>query len=181
MKKNEIILAFISGLISIMFTAIYDWAKEKPIFSTFTYMTRWIWNKIFEFELKIWQIILIILGFTIIKRTIKFLSKNNISTNDENDWLNYTEDSIEGLKWRWKWNRNPLNHKWNVNDIRIACNNCGTSMNMDYDISYAENFAECPRCDRKINRFKDVDKIEAIIIDNVQRGLYKDRMINSNI
>lgn len=179
MKKNEIILAFISGLISIMFTAIYDWAKEKPIFSTFIDIIKWIWKNLFEFELKIWQILLLIFGFTMIKRITKILSKKNTPINNENDWLNYTEDFIEGLRWRWKWHRNPLNHNWNVNNISIACHNCGTSMNMD--TSYVENFAECPRCDKTITGFKNIDKIEAIIIDNVQRGLYKNRMIDSNI
>lgn len=178
MKKNEIILAFISALISIIFTAIYDYIKEKPFFSTLSYIINWIWNTVFEFELNIWKIILIIIGFTIIKKIIKFLSKNDTSTND---WLNYTEDSIEGLKWRWKWRKNPLTHKWNVDDIRIVCSNCGTSMNMDYNITYGDNFAECPRCDKKISRFKDIGKIEAIIIDNIDRGLYKDRMINSSM
>lgn len=95
-----------------------------------------------------------------------------MTQNKSADWLNYTEDNIGGLNWRWKWERNVLTQQWNVVDLTIACNKCGTSMHLNDSYVYGKQ-AECPRCDNQIRDYKDLQKTESIIIDNVKRDLYQ--------
>ena len=173
-KNNEYKIAIFSALISIIFTAIYDFIKEKPFLSTFWNIIKWIWNNIFEFQIRIWQILLLSILLLIIRKIIisfQRIKKGTIKQN-ESDWLNYTEEIIDGLKWRWKWIKNPLTHKWNIDDLTIACSKCGTSMHLDESYVYGKT-AECPRCENHIKNYKDIIKIESIIIDNVKRDMYK--------
>jgi len=170
LKKNELIIAFVSGLISIIFTAIYDWTKEKPIFSTFIYIIKWIWKNLFEFELKIWQILLFLFAFILVRKVLIFFK--NGSNNE--DWLKYTEDSIDGIKWRWDWIM-ASNSKWNVENLTVVCDGCGTSTHLDFDPYNDGLYAECPRCNKKVSHLKDLDKVRSIIIDNIKRDLYRQR------
>ncbi|MCG2612596.1 hypothetical protein LZZ90_13885 [Flavobacterium sp. SM15] len=173
-NNNEYKIAIFGAFASIIFTAIYDFIKAKPILSTFWNLLKWIWNHIFEFQLKIWQILIFFITIWIIKSIIKVFKKpnENLTTQNDADWLNYTEDNINGLNWRWKWIKNVLTHKWNIEDLTIACNKCGTSMHLDDSYVYGKT-AECPRCENRIRDYKDLVKIEAIIIDNVKRDMYK--------
>ena len=172
--NNEYKIAFFGALLSIIFTAIYDFIKEKPLLSTFINFLKWIWSHIFEYQLKVWQILILIVLIWLIKAILKAIKKpkESVTQNKSADWLNYTEDNIGGLNWRWKWERNVLTQQWNVVDLTIACNKCGTSMHLNDSYVYGKQ-AECPRCDNQIRDYKDLQKTESIIIDNVKRDLYQ--------
>ena len=107
---------------SIIFTAIYDFIKSKPIFSTFCDLLKWIWNNVFEVQLQIWQILLIIITFWIVKSIIIAMKKNseNLSNQNSNDWEHYTKDNIDGLNLRWKFIKNVKSNEWNVQNITIV-------------------------------------------------------------
>lgn len=166
-KPSEYKIAIFSAFIGIVFTAIYDFIKDKPILSSFFSICQWIWTNIFEFKIKIWLLLLFLTTIYLIKRFYNYKTK----TPNKADWLNYEEDTIDGIKWKWIWYKNPMSGNWTISDLKIVCNKCETSMDMNE--SYPYDYAECPRCDNRKERYRSLQKIEAIIIDNVQRGLYK--------
>jgi predicted RNA-binding Zn-ribbon protein involved in translation (DUF1610 family) len=76
------------------------------------------------------------------------------------------------MNWSWFWEKNILDGKWNVKDLRPVCDSCGTKMHLNDSYSYDRKFADCPRCGKIYSDRKDLTKIEAVIIDNVQRGIF---------
>ncbi|HLO72687.1 MAG TPA: hypothetical protein VK164_02010 [Flavobacterium sp.] len=173
MKKenlSEYKIAVFSAFISILFTAIYDWLKQKPLLTTLLDIIKWLWKNIFEFEIKIWLLLIIIIVYKISKIIIKSFNKPKNITTTSKSFINYSEETIDGIKWKWKWEKNPLTGKINIQDLKPICNKCGTSM--DLNENGYKVYADCPRCDNEISNFKDTQKIEAIIIDNVQRDLF---------
>jgi hypothetical protein len=68
--SNKIIIWSSSILLSLIGSFIYDSIKEIPLFSTIWNAIKWIWKSIFEFELKVWEIIILI-------SVIYFIKKNN--------------------------------------------------------------------------------------------------------
>jgi len=170
LTKKDIKIAIFSAFAGIVFTAIYDLIKSKPILSTFWNGLKWIWINIFEFEVTIWQIMLGILTLFFI---LYLLSKRESKIPENQfDWRDYTKDKIHNMTWSWFWEENFLNQKWNIKDLRPICDSCGTKDN------YRSNkFADCPRCGKIYKERKDLEKIEAIIIDNVQRGIFPKEFI----
>lgn len=75
------------------------------------------------------------------------------------------------MTWSWFWEKNILDGKWNVKDLRPICDSCGTKMHLN-DSTWDRKFADCPRCGKEYHDRKDLTKVEAVIIDNVQRGIY---------
>lgn len=165
-NDSEYKIAIFSGFVAIVFTAIYDWVKEKPILSSLWNVLKWLWNNIFEFEVQVWQVLMTFLILLILKNI--FNRKDKVVTNKV-DWLDYKKDSFDELEWTWGWERGYNN--WNIINLRPLCPKCGTKMRMSENYSY--NSANCPRCENYLSKVKDSTKIEAIIIDNIQRDLYK--------
>jgi ribosomal protein S27AE len=168
--KSEYTIAFFGALLSILFTAIYDWIKEKPIMFTLGNIVKWLWNNIFEFSLTLWQIILGIILIVIIKNLFKKVNPEN-NTKNNSEWLNYLEDSFDGLKWKWSWKNNGYN-KYKIDDLKPICSKCGTSM-IIHDNIYSLS-ARCPRCEHYLERFKAPNEIIHLIHDNIDRDLYKE-------
>ena len=166
-KSSEYKLAIFSAFIGVIFTAIYDWVKEKPIFSTLWNSLKWIWKNIFEYELKLWVILCITIPLFLIRKIIK--SAKPIDVPNRADWLNYTNDSIDKLEWKWRWRLSGSN-KYSIDDLKPICPKCGTSMDLT-ESSFS--LASCPRCDNYLTDIKNSQKIEAIILDNIDRNLYK--------
>ncbi|WP_417590336.1 hypothetical protein [Owenweeksia hongkongensis] len=173
LTKKDVKIAIFSAFLGIVFTAIYDLIKSKPILSTFWNILKWTWINIFEFQLSVWQVftglgVLVFLFYLFSKKQNK-IEKNQFTL------LDYIEDNIHGMTWSWFWEKNLLNGKWNVNDLRPKCDNCGTKMHLIPSSGiWNEPFAECPRCGKTYNQSKDLAKIEAVIIDNVHREIYPD-------
>lgn len=166
-QNSEIKIALIGAGAGVFFTAIYDWIKNKPLLSTFKNSLVWIWNNIFQVTFSIWQIIVTLIIIFIIRN---FLKKSNLNENNHIDWLEYTEDVFDNLKWKWRWKKNSYG-SWSIIDISPTCNKCGTKMNIS---GYYSFYANCPRCNNFLENLKSTDKIEAIILDNVDRKLYRE-------
>lgn len=178
MTKKEIISTVFAGFVGIVFTALYDIIKSKPILSTFWDVLKWIWRNVFSYEVTIWQIIIFIVVSLIIRRIVLVIKgeddelDNDIKIDeDEPDWVYYIKDKIHGINWEWYW-RKDYSGKWSVDDLRPVCDSCGTKMQVD-NSPYSRVYAECPRCNKKYGEHRDFSKIEAVIIDNVHRGLYE--------
>ncbi len=177
MTKKEIKVAVVTTVISVSGTAIYDFIKEKPVFSSLWNSVKWIWTTVFEFELKLWYFLLGLVIFVTIKRTIKSKKIDTVIIPSEEmiDWLMYKEDTIDSIKWKWDWIKNPVDGNWNAKNIQPICNKCQTKMHLSKGVWYDLN-SECPRCDNQYRNLKGIEKIESIIIDNVQRGFYKSKI-----
>lgn len=170
--SSEIKIAIVGAAATVVFTAIWDWIKQKPILTTLINILKWLWQNIFEFRFALWQILALLIIYKIIRTLIKKTVKET-QTENKNEWLNYTEDDIDGIKWKWFWQKNALG-KWNIENLRPICNKCGTSMKLHEIGSY--DYADCPRCEKSISEFKSPNKVEDIIIDNVHRNLYLDKI-----
>lgn len=167
--SSEYKIAIFSALIGISFTAIYDFIKEKPILSTFWKFLKWIWVNIFEFQVSIWQILIAL--FIII--LILFLIPDK--KNPTPDFLDYTTDTFEDIIWRWKWQWISYRKEWNVKDLIPLCIKCGTATTLEETIS-SHDYANCPRCNQRMTRIKKKNKIEAIIIDNLDRKIHLEKI-----
>ncbi len=173
MTKKDIKIAVLGAFASIVFTAIYDIAKSKPILSTFWDFLKWAWNNVFEFKFSVWQILI---GLVLLYLILYLLSlKNGKETQNQVLWTSYKEDNIQNMKWSWNWEKDFLTGKWQIEDLRPVCDSCGTKMHLKNSFNNWEPFAECPRCDKKFKGQKDLKKVEAVIIDNVQRGIYPNK------
>lgn len=167
MTKKDYKIAIFGGVIAVISSGVYDYIKEKPILTTTKSFFIWIWDNIFELELKIWQILIGIIIIAIIYALIK-ASK----TETPAKFTDYTRDIIHGTEWTWQWDYDILEGKWGVKNINPICdNNCGTRM--DITSSFGPGVeAKCPRCDNRMDGLKDTRTIEALILDNIRQDLH---------
>jgi hypothetical protein len=172
MTKKDYWIGLYTGIVGIILLALYDYVKEKPILSTLFSIIKWIWITFFEFEFKVWQIAIIILVLLSFKKILQATKKQVKQTVSDNipKWLNYTQDTIDGITWKWKWNKRYATGNWYIADLFPLCE-CKTPMAL-YNGS---SLATCPRCDKHIMDFKSPEKVEAIIRDNVDRAVYLDK------
>lgn len=175
MTKKDIKITIFSGFVGIIFTAIYDLIKSKPILSTFWNGLKWIWRTIFEFKLTIWQILLILGILILILYILSYRNKDDEILESEFNWRLYNKDIIHDMNWSWYWEKNILDGKWYIKDLRPVCNSCGTKMHFS-NSSWSSEYAECPRCELKYHDQKDIKKIEAVIIDNVDRSIFPENI-----
>lgn len=168
--NSEYKTAIFSGFVAIVFTAIYDWVKEKPILSSLDNVLKWVWYNLFQFELAVWQILLLFIILILVKI---FFKRNKAEDKNALDWLDYKKDTFDGLEWKWIWQKSVNKWEedfsnWKIDDLDPICPKCGMEMNLRTYYS-----ADCPRCDNYVSGIKPPHKIRSIIIDNVKRGLYK--------
>ena len=149
--------------ISILTTIVpmlYDYSKEKPILTTILKIVKEIKNfvyKLFNFDLKVWWIILVALVFLIILNVIKV----------KPDFYSYREDVFKGWKWTWSWNK--INGRWLISELDVHCPKCDTPMTINSG-NYNDMIFNCPRCEfRHDDKQITLDKIEMIIIDNIKK------------
>jgi hypothetical protein len=173
---------WVSGLIlpiaaTILGTGSYDFLKEKPIFSTLLYAFFWIWNKILElinFQLRLWHIFLIVLGFIIIREIIQAIKKRNIESEPELKFLNYKNDRLKIWKWTWDYRINSNTMKYEIRNLQPICENCDIKMLSNASFGRSASNYKCPKCDRARTEyeygFEYQSDIEALIIHNIERG-----------
>lgn len=166
-KNSEYKIALFSALAGVIFTAIYDLIKDKPILSTLINVFKWIWNKLFEIQIPLWIILLLIILIILFR---KFKPKKN---NQISDFRKYTKDEFDGILWKWRWERN-YNNKWSAQKITPVCDKCGTTTLLNEE--YMDVYATCPRCNNILKNLKPTYKIEAIIIDNIDRNLHLNKI-----
>lgn len=83
-------------------------------------------------------------------------------------FLSYTEDVFDGYKFRWEYRKGYFG-KYEISNLTLLCPKCETPMHSNY------NGHDCPRCNHQVytSALKTWEKIEAIIVDNVKRDMYK--------
>ena len=102
-------------------------------------------NLIFKFfsasiSIPLWLFILILLVSVvfIVLILLSLLGGKETSPN----FLNYIEDRLFGIVWRWKWEYNRFSKKCSIEDLFPFCPNCDCQLLHPY-----ENEFECPNCD----------------------------------
>ncbi|WP_338840576.1 hypothetical protein [Flavobacterium ginsenosidimutans] len=174
MTANDYKVGIFGGVIAVISSGVYDYIKEKPLLSSIKSLLIWIWEQIFQFEIKIWQILIIAIILIIIYSFSKTKKKEEATTISFRD---YIRDTIHGTTWIWSWEYDMFENKWQVRNITPICDNCGTMMK--YEFSYGvESTAKCPRCDNRQTKLKDNEIIEALIIDNIHQNLHLDKIKN---
>lgn len=106
-------MALLGCVITIISSGIYEYIKEKPILSSFKFLFQWIWNNIFEFEIKICEILIMLIFIAII---IVFIENSNNTKKPKSkaDFTDYIRDKIQGTKLKWNWEHNFFEGKWEV-------------------------------------------------------------------
>ena len=170
MTRKDYKIAIFGGIIAILSSGVYDYIKEKPILSSLKKLFIWIWENIFDFELKVWQIlaglILIAAIYSIVKAS---------RAEEKAKFTDYRRDVIHGTEWTWGWQDNFLENKWEVTNITPLCEKCGTRMKTESGYG-PELTAKCPRCENRKSGLKDRGTIEALIIDNIRQNLHLDKI-----
>ena len=169
-KTSEYKIAVFGALAGVLFTAIYDLIKSKPILSTLWILLKWVWKNIFEFELTIWQILIVVLVIALISLLLKTKREE-----PKAKFTDYRRDVIHGTEWVWSWEHNLLENKWEVHNITPICDNCGTRMKFEFNYG-VRSTAKCPRCDNRQTGLKDRETIEALIIDNIHQDLHLNKI-----
>ncbi len=164
-RKSEYKVALFGATLGVLFTAIYDFIKERPILTTLWNSLKWVWKNLFELKITIWQLLL---ALAIIYTLFKIRPKKKEKQSP--DFLNYTTDNFDEIKWKWDWKWNSITRKWHVDNLVPLCTKCETATMLNED--YIDKYSTCPRCDNFMDKLKSSEKIEAIIIDNVHRNLY---------
>ena len=99
----------------------------------------------------------------------KIIDKNS-NVTETPKFLSYKKDKIHSFYWKWEWRYNQNSLKWNVTGIKPLCPKCETAMHYDYSSMNYGYTANCPRCHYQNNQIPNYNDIEALIIDNVDRG-----------
>lgn len=177
-KSQSILLnPWVYGIsITIIGGLIVDKLKNKPIFSTITDTLTWIYSNaisILTFKIPLYITLLILLILLIIYFSYQVITKNEADIFPP--FTNYKTDSLKQFKWSWNWYFNKHINKWVIEDLRIHCPKCDTKMKITIFLGNYEEY-QCPRCSYKINNhesgFEEKDIIEALIIDNLDKGKF---------
>ena len=158
-----------TAIFSLLLTMVYDYSKEKPILTTVWIMLKWLANlvwTIFNFDLKVWWIIVAVILFLLIIVLIDKFKKVETFTPD---FYNYREGKFKRWKWTWSWNWSNSKNAWLISNMKAHCPNCDTPM-IGLSTMYGLSF-DCPRCDFRANddQCDEQHKIERIILDNIDR------------
>lgn len=167
-EKNKFLeywLIIFGAIIGGVVTIIIDWAKAKPVLSTLVSMLKWIWTTIFEYSFSVWQIIVGILIIYLFRKIFK-------KQTPPPDFLKYRFEIVDGIKWKWGWALNESTKQYAIQDLSPVCIKCDTTSEVRYDDLHGYYIGICPRCNYVMTNIKAKSKVEAILIDNIQKDNY---------
>jgi len=137
-------------------------------------------NLIFKFfsasiSIPLWLFILILLVSVVFIARILISSwgaKKNTSI-----FLNYIEDELFGIVWKWRWDYDRFSRKYDIEDLLPFCPKCDCQLTRTYD----EEGFQCPNNDfRKVTFPKSYGEIRLIIKQRVRQRIRKNIYQNQN-
>lgn len=165
--KSPWTISISSVLFAFILTILRDMITGEKVLSTFKSIFLWLWNLIIvilNFNIKVWWLFL---GIGVIVFVFFLIDKFSAKT-DMPDFLRYTQDTIQGMNWKWQWVKGYVG-KYDLVDLELVCSNCGTPLVNRYHYSTYE----CLRCNSKFNYdYIDYGHIRMLIIDNARRNLF---------
>ena len=176
--KSPLGVALISTFVGFALTVLYDILKGKQILTTIAIVLKSIWSCIinfFNFDLKVWWVLVGIIAIVFILWIVAEISS---TINEEPNFTKYTEDTIQGWKWKWYWKKNYYG-KYEIENLHPVCDSCGTALAYKHDY---QNNLYCVRCGRMYNSDKlpIENHIKIYIGDNVDRGLIPNSNLSQN-
>ena len=99
----------------------------------------WVWDLLIShYSLPGW--LLLIVGLYVLRCLIGSLRRGYevLHAQDEPAYLGYTEDMLDGVKWRWSWNNNAISNLW------CFCSRCDAQL--VYDTDFGVTSLICERC-----------------------------------
>jgi phage FluMu protein Com len=153
-----------------------DKVKSIPILSYFIKLLTWLWQSIlsiFTYRVSVWFVLTIIVAVFAVKKLVDKIKKVEIP-----EYSDYNEGVFFNWIWKWEYKFDNVKGKWSIINLRPFCPNCNTMLlnNSTYiDIQY-----NCPRCNDNYSKRgiynspapEDKRKIEALIIDNIEKKHY---------
>ena len=98
----------------------------------------WAWIKSsMSSGIPVWTILAVIALILLLRTVIKKFAV------PPPPFINYTQDTFRKWTWKWQWEQD-YNKKWNVENLRPYCQNCGTLM--QYMSSYSSANVSCAGC-----------------------------------
>lgn len=167
--KSSWAISIGTAIFSFVLTVIYDYSKNKPIFSTILQILKNLYNFILlvlNFNIKVWWLILgIIVIIAIIYLVINLKQEENIKP----DFYDYREGKFKFWRWSWNWKFNYSENAWSISNLTAHCPNCDTPL-INRSNFHGPSY-ECPRCNFRAidSQCDEHEKIELIILDNIER------------
>ena len=165
---NPWILTLGGGIFSLICTIVYDSIKSKPILTTVAAFFTWFWNLIISvltFNIQVWWILVVLFLIVIYAY---FRKPTEHIAPKEPDFFRYKSDKFK--YWKWSWEYRKSGNQWSIINLEAHCPKCDTPM-LNHSSAFTPSYT-CPRCDfSAFNRRCDSpEKVEAVIIDNINRG-----------
>ena len=142
--------------------------EEIPFFFYIWKGIYWTWNgfiRIINVELRLWWILLFFAIAFIILLILNWIYNIRHQTTEQPPeskypkFIDYKEDTIDGIVWTWDWNEG-LGGNWEIANLAACCPKDKTPL----------NFCECPRCHQNyIGDNIDAQAASIIIIDNIKK------------
>jgi hypothetical protein len=171
-------------LLGVGSTFLADWFKSLSFLTTLKGVFFWLWNGVIwllNFEIKVWWLLI---GIVVIAGIILFIvsiPKSSI----EPEYLQYKQEVFEKWLWKWDWHFNGSRYK--VSNLHPCCPVCETPLILQSSGWHSISGYVCPRghslekqtgivVARQDPYTEDIHKIEVLIIDNVNKGLFPKQM-----
>lgn len=158
------------GLVVLLITVIVDAITAEKIFNTLKALLSFVWNIVISFlnfRLKVWWILC---GIAVIVFVLYILIRVNDAKPqniEKPKFLEYTEDHILGLSWRWNWEK-MYDGKYRIENLEAVCSNCGTPLVYEH--------LDCYKCLRCQNEYcigwVEPQNVQMLIEDNVRRRYF---------
>ncbi|WP_136603820.1 hypothetical protein [Paenibacillus dokdonensis] len=173
--KHPIVAGTITAFITLAITTPIV-AYTRSI--SFSKSLKAIWDWIVEtltFGIPLWIILLIIVIILTARRIFRS------SPESKPEFLNYTNDVIEGIKWEWSFYTYGGKYDFNANTPIPICKNCNGYLVLDYD-DYHNLKLRCENCTYKKQlsewEFSDYqNKIKREIMRRIRTNSWKKESI----
>jgi len=173
-SKSPWVISILSALIfTPVGSYIYDHTKNTPIITPLLKCFSFVWNSIFNFLIPVW---IIIAGTVVIYFLILYIKKvnpdvkNTIKEKQIPLWINYKKGILKRWTWAWDYELNYISEKYEITNLLPYCTRCDIKTLHDFSGLY-----RCPKCSDYFNLSSSSEfpsDIEALIIDNIQKGKY---------
>lgn len=175
MKKHfkSLLLSFITAITTASATAIVAYVKSLNLIDAFVVVYNSVISGIaafLTFEIKLWWLLT---GIAVLVLVI-YVDSKFPSKHVQDNFRKYTSDTIDGIKWQWRWYFNSFYQQNMITNLRSLCIHCHAELVEKYD--YYNHRLECVICGSKkhVDNLEDFKhKIEIEINRRVRTGEYK--------
>ncbi len=167
-KQITFISTVLSAIVSILF--LIDWIKSVPVFSTLKFVWNWLVEHIVwiaTYNIQVWIIIVALAVVIALIKVSVSIKRNTLKTPP---YIDYTEDIIDNIKWKWKYQFDQFDRRYVIAEQKAYCPKCDSLLRGKS--IYSVQQTECIRCNFSIqekNIYSDLSRINLIIIDNIER------------